>query len=360
MSHDLKCLTGSTLALVVALALANGCGDKVAGDDDEVAVDSDESGTKSGHFGSDDESEGESIDASDVGASDGDGSEEASTATDGWTGAGSDDDVDSSAQSDDSSESGESSGTDSTATSGDSSGDSGESESESSTDSDSGESTSSDSTTEEGDNDPCDNILYATVRDMSLSHPDFEVFSGSVPTTGLVEDMLDSDLKPVHAAAGATSQTTGPTNFYQWYHDVDGINYSFAREIVLSEVEPGVFRYENTAFFPLGTSEGWGSESKDKNYGFTTEVHMIFQYAPGQVFDFDGDDDLWLFVEGKLVLDLGGLHPPAQGSVNLDDFADELNLEAGGLYHMDIFHAERHSTGSRFVIETSIGCILPQ
>ena len=73
---------------------------------------------------------------------------------------------------------------------------------------------------------------------------------------------------------------------------------------------------------------------------------------------FRGDDDLWLFINGKLAIDLGGLHQPQQNILSLDARAAELGLVVGGTYAMDIFHAERHSTASNFRIETTIDCLI--
>jgi fibro-slime domain-containing protein len=57
-----------------------------------------------------------------------------------------------------------------------------------------------------------------------------------------------------------------------------------------------------------------------------------------------------MFVDGKLVMDLGGLHIAVDGEVKLDD----LGLEPNKTYTMDIFHAERHVFDSNFRITTSI------
>jgi fibro-slime domain-containing protein len=77
-----------------------------------------------------------------------------------------------------------------------------------------------------------------------------------------------------------------------------------------------------------------------------------FQYhaGGGAKLDFLGDDDVWVFVNGKLAIDLGGWHPPQQGSVTLDTSAALLGLVDGQIYELAVFHAERRTTGSSFRI----------
>ncbi len=207
--------------------------------------------------------------------------------------------------------------------------------------------------------DPCGNsVLSATIRDFSLNHPDFESFTGDTPYLGIVAGQLGGDDKPVYNHPGATPQTSGPDNFAHWYNDTPGVNIPFEIEIVLEEVEPGLFRYENSAFFPIDDS-GFGNEGWFSNFHFTTEIHTTFKYSGGELFTFTGDDDLWLFLNGKLAIDLGGTHPPESSTVDLDAQAGALGLVPGGVYTMDIFHAERHTDQSNFRIDTTIGCFIP-
>jgi fibro-slime domain-containing protein len=65
---------------------------------------------------------------------------------------------------------------------------------------------------------------------------------------------------------------------------------------------------------------------------------------------------VWVFIDGKLAMDLGGLHGPVAGAINLDT----LGLTVGQQYTLDVFHAERCDSGSNFRIDTSIGCFMPQ
>ncbi|MAQ17751.1 MAG: fibro-slime domain-containing protein [Sandaracinus sp.] len=207
-----------------------------------------------------------------------------------------------------------------------------------------------------GDPERCGD-LEATVRDFHAAHPDFESFGGSGATTGLVESMLGADGKPVHAAAGPTSQTTGPDNFDQWYRDVDGVNMPFTVGLALTEESPGNYVYDNSAFFPLADM-GFGNEGNPHNFHFTTEIHATFQYRGGEVFTFRGDDDVWVFVNDRLALDLGGLHGALAGTIDFDAQAAELGIEVGTRYSLDVFHAERHTNESNFRIETSIECFI--
>jgi fibro-slime domain-containing protein len=212
--------------------------------------------------------------------------------------------------------------------------------------------------------------IPATVRDFKPStqggHPDFERYSGSQAFLGLVNVDLGADQKPVYAAAGPTSVSTGPAEFAQWYNDVPGVNQAFDVSLVLTETPPGsnVFTYTNPAFFPIdgrgfGNGPPLGDGTSPHNFAFTTEVHLSFTYAGGELFTFRGDDDLWVFINRKLAIDLGGLHPELEGSVSLDARATALGIEKGKSYAMDIFHAERHTDASHFNITTTIKCFAP-
>jgi fibro-slime domain-containing protein len=199
--------------------------------------------------------------------------------------------------------------------------------------------------------------LPVKVRDFKFSHPDFEHFTTDMVTPGIVQATLGADNTPVYAAAGATVCTTSPAKFAEWYHDVPTVNFPLSATINLVESSPGIYVYDSSAFFPADGA-GFGNEGQAHNFAFTSEIHTSFKYKGGEVFTFRGDDDLWLFINKKLAIDLGGLHQPASATINLDARAAELGLVPGNNYAMDIFHAERHTTASNFRIETTIDCFI--
>jgi fibro-slime domain-containing protein len=200
--------------------------------------------------------------------------------------------------------------------------------------------------------------IVATLRDFREAHPDFEDFLGS--KRGLVQDRLGPDSKPVYGPEPRSTPivTSTKENFDQWYRDVAGVNQTFRETLPLTQSQPGRFVYDNRQFFPLD-GRGFGNEGNDRNFHFTTEIHGRFTYRGGEVFTFRGDDDVFVFVNGRLALDLGGVHGVEEGSVDFDRQAGALGLSVGQSYPLDVFHAERHTTQSNFRIETTIDCLVP-
>jgi fibro-slime domain-containing protein len=104
-----------------------------------------------------------------------------------------------------------------------------------------------------------------------------------------------------------------------------------------------------TTFFPLD-DKGYGTEGKPHNYGFCFELHNVFTYTGGESYWFQGDDDVWVFINDQLVIDLGGVHGPADGTVYLD----QLGLTVGNSYNFDFFFCERHQSGSNMAFTTTV------
>ncbi len=244
--------------------------------------------------------------------------------------------------------------------------------------------------------DSCDTLLEMTVRDFNESHPDFErAHSGWGPLQGVVESNLGSDKKPVFSKIDGDHQISqdeaqrqaytytinnwvdtanpmfdGAESFHDWYHD-DTQVYQKTLQLKALEGAPGTYYFDSLEepydnFFALTPEDGYGAgpinpstNPNEQNFLFTTEIHLRFEYVKGQIFKFSGDDDLWIFVNGRLALDLGGLHSRFNGSIDFDAQAAELGISPGNTYDMDIFHAERHTLESNFRIETNISCFKP-
>lgn len=117
------------------------------------------------------------------------------------------------------------------------------------------------------------------------------------------------------------------------------------------------FEYLDSAKTIKNPKFDWNISGCMHNYSFSMKITAEFQYIKGQYFEFRGDDDVWVFINDRLVVDIGGCHSPVEGAVNLDTIGQNdpsLKLVEGQTYPFHIFFSERNATGSNFKMRTSI------
>jgi fibro-slime domain-containing protein len=249
-------------------------------------------------------------------------------------------------------------------------------------------------------------------------HPDFNRFNGD-GVAGIAKFNLGANGVPEHGATctaananasfnvtycapGAANPTWDPAvDYYSaWYTDT---NYSktIVQTLTLGGQVNGVnsavcntgnnpdctgFQFNKGGFFPID-GMGWGNGADTHNYSFTSETRYWFQYTGAATLSFNGDDDVWVFINKRLAVDLGGLHQSSPTSITLDptngtgytcDFVMpgpsagqallqacssvnktgggrtvDLGLVIGGVYEIVVFQAERRLSASNYRLTLS-------
>ena len=84
------------------------------------------------------------------------------------------------------------------------------------------------------------------------------------------------------------------------------------------------------------------------------ESQFVYNKDSNLYFTFTGDDDVYMYINGVLALDLGGAHGRNTKTVNLNEVADKCGLVDGQVATFTFFYMERCSDASTFGIKTNM------
>lgn len=196
-------------------------------------------------------------------------------------------------------------------------------------------------------------------------HADFETFAAAEVLPGIVDVNL-SQLGPRFIGQPGRG-ITNAESFESWFNDDTSFNIHINDTLNVTASQDS-FVYATDRFFPIDdkaqvaleretkrpNEECGGNADEFHNFSFTSELRLWFDYTGDEELTFEGNDDVWIFINNRLVVDFGGVHevvatdPPLVLGEAMDTSGKALSLQTGQRYELAIFHAERRSCDSSY------------
>jgi fibro-slime domain-containing protein len=179
------------------------------------------------------------------------------------------------------------------------------------------------------------------------NHGDFHV------DKGFLSDFCGTVIKDVAGTRGVDSAggISSAPSFVKWFTDVLGTNMSARYSLELVRSTSGVYEHLTDQFHPVDNIL-FGNEGHAHNCYFTYAFQVEFTHrsCDDRFFEFEGTDDAWMFIDGRLAMDLGGLTPGTSQYVEMD----RLNLVDGQTYTLHFFYAQRQASLATFRMRTNL------